>query len=97
MNISIEEHTAYITMIYIRHVNLTPDVAKSLEARIDILEERKRELLKKKFNLQKEFYEYTFGEKKVKAKIVKASLQRSAEGQAILGMLQGATGVKLIG
>ena len=97
LNIRIEEHTAYITMIYIRHVNLTPDVAKSLEARIDILEERKRELLKKKFNLQKEFYEYTFGEKKVKAKIVKASLQRSAEGQAILGMLQGATGVKLIG
>lgn len=71
----------------------TKDLCKVLEP----LENRIYELHKLKFELQKEFFEYTFGEKRIKAKIVKASLKKTAEGQAILGMLQGATGVKLIG
>ena len=71
----------------------TKDLCKVLEP----LELRMYELHKLKFDLQKEFFEYTFGEKRIKAKIVKASLKKTAEGQAILGMLQGATGVKLIG
>ena len=70
----------------------TKDLCKVLEP----LELRMYELHKLKFDLQKEFLEYTFGEKRIKAKIVKASLKKTAEGQAILGMLQGATGVKLI-
>jgi cyanate lyase len=76
---------------------LDPKDTKDLGKVLEPLENRMYELHKLKFDLQKEFFEYTFGEKRIKAKIVKASLKKTAEGQAILGMLQGATGVKLIG
>ena len=71
----------------------TKELCKVLEP----LENRIFELHKLKFDLQTEYFQYFFGEKRIKAKIVKASLKKTAEGQAILGMLQGATGVKLIG
>lgn len=97
IRVEICERTDGITLQFSTTIDLEPSDVKHVEDKINILIKACTELKKKKFNLQKEFYEYTFGEKKVKAKIVKASLQRSAEGQAILGMLQGATGVKLIG
>lgn len=86
-----------INLSYYKSTKITQADTKELCKKIDPIELRIYELKKQKFDLQKEFFEYTFGEKRVKAKIVKASLNKTAEGQAILGMLQGATGVKLIG
>lgn len=86
-----------ITLQFYDTIALKPENTIELRRQMHSLEKREFEVAKELSDTQREFYEYTFGEKKVKAKIVKASLQRSAEGQAILGMLQGATGVKLIG
>ena len=86
-----------LTINYSTSVTVESKDTKELCKVLDPLENRLFELYKLKFDLQKEFFEYTFGEKRVKAKIVKASLKKTAEGQAILGMLQGVTGVKLIG
>jgi hypothetical protein len=61
-------------------------------------------LLKKKLALKKEYaevamsyLEYKYGEKRIKSKIVKASLSKSDEGRGILKMLEGATNIKLLG
>lgn len=43
------------------------------------------------------YLEYKYGEKRIKAKIVKASLKKSEEGRGILAMLEGATNIKLLG
>lgn len=86
-----------LSINYNTRLSLDSKDTKELCKILEPLENRLFELHKLKFDLQKEFFEYTFGEKRVKAKIVKASLKKTAEGQAILAMLQGATGVKLIG
>ena len=61
-------------------------------------------LLKKKLAIKKEYaiaamsyLEYKYGEKRIKSKIVKASLGKSEEGRGILKMLEGATNIKLLG
>lgn len=61
-------------------------------------------LLKKKLALKEEYaevamsyLEYKYGEKRIKSKIVKASLSKSDEGRGILKMLEGATNIKLLG
>jgi len=61
-------------------------------------------LLKAKEKLQNQegalimsYLEYKYGEKRIKAKIVKASLRKSDEGRGILKMLEGATNIKLLG
>lgn len=86
-----------LSINYNTRLSLEDKDTKELCKVLEPLENRLFELYKLIFDLQKEFFEYTFGEKRVKAKIVKASLKKTAEGQAILGMLQGATGVKLLG
>lgn len=85
-----------INLSYHKAVDITPADTKELCKKIDPIDLRIYELKKQKFDLQKEFFEYTFGEKRVKAKIVKATLKKSVEGQTILTMLQGATGVKFL-
>ena len=54
-------------------------------------------LHEEKYKTSLEYLEYKYGEKKIKAKIVKASLKKSPEGLAILQMLEGATNIKLLG
>lgn len=97
VQVNLRVHNQNFSMSYGNNINITPADTKELSKKIEPLNEKWFELMKVKFVLQKEFYEYTYGEKRVKAKIVKASLKKTAEGQAILGMLQGATGVKLLG
>lgn len=50
-----------------------------------------------KCELDMNYLEYAYGEKKIKGKIVKASLKKTGEGKAILDMLQRATNIKMIG
>jgi len=61
-------------------------------------------ILKEELKLRKEHYltcmeylEFKYGERRIKAKIVKASLSKSDEGRGILKMLESATNIKLIG
>jgi len=48
------------------------------------------------YDLRLEALEYEHGEKKIKALVLKKSLSKSKEGQAILAMLQDATQIKLL-
>jgi phosphoribosylformylglycinamidine (FGAM) synthase PurS component len=48
------------------------------------------------YNLKMSYLEYKYGEKRIKSKLVKASLSKSSEGKAILDMLSQATNVKFI-
>lgn len=51
----------------------------------------------KLFDTKMEYLEFKYGEKRIKAKLVRASLSKSSDGQAILDMLSKATNVKLLG
>ena len=85
---------------------LTINYSNSIYPTIDELAQYKAEvtpILKKRLKLKQEYYtvgmmylEYKYGEKRVKAKIVKASLKKSQEGRGILAMLEGATNIKLL-
>lgn len=48
------------------------------------------------YNLKMSYLEYKYGEKRIKSKLVKASLSKSVEGKAILDMLSQATNVKFL-
>lgn len=49
-----------------------------------------------KYAVEKEYIKYRFGEKKMKAALVRAALEKSEEGQGILKMLSSVTNVKLL-
>ena len=54
------------------------------------------DLQSENYDLKLEHLEYEHGEKKIKALVLKKSLSKSKEGQAILAMLQDATQIKLL-
>lgn len=100
-----------ITNVYIRYRasigTLKVDYSDSITPTTEEQEEHKKvmiPLLKEKLALKKEYaiiamsyLEYKYGEKRIKSKIVKASLSKSDEGRGILKMLEGATNIKLLG
>jgi len=102
---------APIANLYVRYKasigNLKVDYSDSITPTFEEQEEHKKvmmPLLKKKLALKKEYaivamsyLEYKYGEKRIKSKIVKASLSKSNEGRGILKMLEGATNIKLLG
>ena len=85
-----------IMLIFKDDITLSSAVRKKIEDEIYAVRKEKLVALKEKARLSLEWLEYTYGEKKIKSKIIRASLQRSAQGQEILGMLGKVSNVKLL-
>lgn len=49
-----------------------------------------------RYEINMKYLEFKYGEKRIKAKIVRASLQKSDEGRGILSMLEKATNIKML-
>ena len=49
------------------------------------------------YKCQKEMFELKYDDKKVKARVVRASLSKTEQGKNILSLLEGATNIKLLG
>lgn len=78
-------------------INLTEKETEILLSNDRVCAEKEIKLTNIKCELDMNYLEYAYGEKKIKGKIVKASLKKTGEGKAILDMLQRATNIKMIG
>lgn len=77
--------------------HLTLADQKEYIQKMTVLLKAKEKLQNREGALIMSYLEYKYGEKRIKAKIVKASLKKSEEGRGILAMLEGATNIKLLG
>lgn len=77
-------------------VDIPKAIKKAVEAKIEPLNRRWLELLQMRFTLAEQEVNYKYGEKRIKAKVVKAALSKSQEGKEILAMLEKAANVKLL-
>ena len=58
--------------------------------------DQKAKVSQEKYNIWKQILELKYDEKKVKARVVKMSLSKTAQGRNILNLLESATNVKLL-
>lgn len=81
---------------YCSKISPTKEQQKEYKSKILPLLKLSLSLEQEQSKLSMLYLEYKYGEKRIKAKIVKASLQKSEEGRGILAMLEGATNIKLL-
>lgn len=81
---------------FYEEVTLSSADKSKLNKELEVLNKRWYQILVDLYNLNLELVNYKYGEKRIKAKFVKAALSKSKEGQDILAMLGKATNVKLL-
>lgn len=67
-----------------------------LKKEVTIFLNKKAEIYKKWWDIRLQILELRYNEKKIKAKVVKASLSKTEQGKNILNLLEGATNIKLL-
>ena len=67
-----------------------------LNNQLDIITKKTISAKKHLLSLQEQYYTYKFGDKRIKAKIIRESLNKSKEGRDILSMLERASNIKLL-
>jgi hypothetical protein len=85
----------------LRYTGKYVDMPKSWQAsflkKVKPLIEEEIKLKKIHYDLLVEYLQHQYGEKRIKAQIMRKSLTKSAEGRGILKMLEDATKIKVIG
>jgi len=79
-----------------RDVKVNDGFKKKYQEKVSKVTNELADLQTENYDLKLEALEYEHGEKKIKALVLKKSLSKSKEGQAILAMLQDATQIKLL-
>ena len=85
-----------IGMYFSFKFELSKSESSKLNKQFEPLNKKWYQLLLQNYDLNLELINYKYGEKKIKAKVVKAALSKSKEGKEILLMLERATNVKLL-
>lgn len=80
-----------------KFVEISKTEQNSYLKKVKSLMETERQLRTNLFNLQVEYIKNQYGEKRIKAQIMRKSLSKSAEGRGILKMLEDATKIRVIG
>lgn len=89
-NIAVESNTEPVI------VNFSNKDCDKLKTNIEKNINLYAELANAKYELYKQILELKYNEKKVKARVVKASLSKTEQGRNILGLLEEATRIKLL-
>ena len=95
-SMSIQAGNIFIKLDVKENNALTPAEKKQYKEGITPYVTRKMQMLNLQYETGMKYLECKYGEKRIKSKIVKASLQKSDEGRGILTMLETATNIKLL-
>jgi hypothetical protein len=86
-----------IDITYTLHnVDLPVGIQKMYAKFMAVLKKEMFDIMELLYNTQVELLNYKYGEKRIKAKLIRTSLQQSVEGKQILEMMNGITSLKML-